>query len=93
MRKDVERFVSRCIVCHHAKSKLNSPELYTPLPIPSVPWEDISMDFIAGLPRSKRGRDSVFVVMDRFFKKWHTPLLVKKLMTPLTLLIYSLGRL
>ncbi|XP_044428442.1 uncharacterized protein [Triticum aestivum] len=62
MRKDVERFVQRCIICHKAKSKLNSHGLYTPLPVPNAPWEDISMDFVLGLPRTKRGRDSVFVV-------------------------------
>jgi hypothetical protein len=68
MRRDVERYVSRCTTCNKAKSRLNPFGLYMPLPIPSVPWEDISMDFVLGLPRTKRGRDSIFVVVDQFSK-------------------------
>jgi hypothetical protein len=50
MRRDVERHVLQCESCHKAKSRLNPHGLYTPLPIPSVPWEDISMDFVLGSP-------------------------------------------
>ena len=71
MRRDVQRHVERYITCLKAKSRLNPHSLYTPLPIPTVPWEDISMDFILGLPRSQRGRDSIFVVVDRFSKMAH----------------------
>ena len=71
MRRDVERFVARCMTCQKAKSRLNPHGLYLPLPVPSAPWEDISMDFVLGLPRTRKGRDSVFVVVDRFSKMAH----------------------
>ena len=71
MRRDVIRFVERCVTCHKAKSKLNPHGLYTPLPAPKIPWEDISMDFVLGLPMTRKKRDSIFVVVDRFSKMAH----------------------
>jgi hypothetical protein len=71
MRRDVERYISRCMTCNKAKSRLNSHGLYMPLPVPSVPWEDISMDFVLELPRTRRGRDSIFMIVDHFSKMAH----------------------
>jgi hypothetical protein len=67
----VERLVRHCVTCHKAKSKLKPYSLYTPLPIANNPLEDISMDFVLGLPQTKKGRDSIFVVVDRFSKMAH----------------------
>jgi hypothetical protein len=71
LRRDVECYVSWCTTCNKAKSRLNPHGLYMPLPVSSVPWKDISMHFILELPRTKRGRDSIFVVVDHFSKIAH----------------------
>jgi len=71
MKRDVERACARCITCRQVKSRVLPHGLYTPLPVPSAPWVDISMDFVLGLPRSRNGRDSIFVVVDRFSKMAH----------------------
>jgi hypothetical protein len=55
MRRDVKRFIAHCTTCQKAKSQLKQHGLYMPLPVPSIPWVDIAMDFILGLPRTKRG--------------------------------------
>ena len=71
MKRDVERICGRCITCRQAKSRVQPRGFYTPLPIPSEPWVDISMDLVLGLLRTRRGMDSIFVVVDRFSKMTH----------------------
>ena len=71
MKWDVERVVARCIICFKVKSKLQPYGFYTPLPILSAPWIDISMGFVLGLSRTKKGKDSIFVVVDRLSKMAH----------------------
>jgi hypothetical protein len=46
------------------------------LPVPTWKWDDISMDFIVGLPRTSKGYDSIWDIVDRLTKTTHF-LLVK----------------
>ena len=68
MKHNVEKVVQKCVTCHHVKSKINPYGLYTPLPIPNLPWVDFSMNFVLDLPRTRYSHDSVYVVVDRFSK-------------------------
>ncbi|PKI36963.1 hypothetical protein CRG98_042664 [Punica granatum] len=71
IRKEVEKYMYRCKVCEVSKGIATNAGLYMPLPIPSQPWVDISMDFVLGLPCTQRGNDSIYVVIDKFSKMTH----------------------
>ena len=67
----VKEFVQQCQICQQAKHEnCKYPRLLAPLPIPRGPWEDISMDFIEGLPKSN-GSSCIFVVVNRYTKYSH----------------------
>jgi IS30 family transposase len=45
--------------------------LLHPLKIPEWKWEGIGMDFIIGLPRTSKGYESIWVIVDRMTKVAH----------------------
>jgi hypothetical protein len=46
------------------KLTIKKQGIYTPLPTPDNPWESISIDYMSGVPSTKKGNDCVFVVVD-----------------------------
>jgi hypothetical protein len=69
MKGDITRFVAQCDVCQRIKAEHQKPNgLLQPLPVPVWKWDEIGMDFITSLPRTKHGNDSVWVIVDRLTK-------------------------
>jgi hypothetical protein len=68
MQEYVALYIRGCILCCTNKSNNKKQSLYHPLPIPTRPWESISMDFLGGLPTMQKGHDYLFVVVDMFKK-------------------------
>ncbi|GKV48743.1 hypothetical protein SLEP1_g55542 [Rubroshorea leprosula] len=72
MKKDVAKYVSKCLTCQVVKAEHQKPGgQLQPLPIPEWKWEAISMDFIVGLPKTRRQFDAIWVIVDRLTKSAH----------------------
>ena len=77
MKIEIARYVAKCDTCQRVKAiHLNSVGPLHPLLVPSWKWDDISIDFIVGLPMTSKGFDSIWVIVDRLTKLAHF-LLVK----------------
>ena len=72
MKKEIAAYVARCDTCCRVKAvHLKLAGLLQPLPVLGWKWEEISMDFIVGLPTTQKGNDSIWVIMDRLTKSTH----------------------
>jgi transposase InsO family protein len=71
MRSWVQDFVRACATCQKYKSEhLHPTGLLQPLPVPSIVWADIGLDFVEALPRV-HGKTVILSVVDRFSKYCH----------------------
>jgi hypothetical protein len=72
MKHEAARYVSECNTCQKVKADyLKSRGLLQPLSILEWKWDDISMDFIMGLPMAAHKFDSIWVIVDRLSKSTH----------------------
>ncbi|WVZ57794.1 hypothetical protein U9M48_008136 [Paspalum notatum var. saurae] len=72
MKREIAKYVSECDICQRVKADHLKPAgMLQPLAVPAWKWEDIHMDFIVGLPRTQKGYDSIWVIIDRFTKSAH----------------------
>ncbi|KAD3639965.1 hypothetical protein E3N88_29188 [Mikania micrantha] len=72
MKKDIALYVGKCLTCSKVKAEHQKPSRLLQQPeIPQWKWEQISMDFITKLPRTPRGYDSIWVIVDRLTKSAH----------------------
>ena len=64
--------MTKCLVCQRVKAKHQVPSgLLQPIRIPEWKWDQITMDFVVGLPLTRRKHDSIWVVVDRLTKSTH----------------------
>jgi len=72
MKTDVADFVASCLVWQKAKIEHQRPGgTLEPLEIPQWKWDNIAMDFVTHLPKSTRGYDATWVIVDRLMKCAH----------------------
>ena len=73
-------------VCQRTKVKRHLPYgILSSFPLPSRPWQEITLDFITGLPPSRfRGKvyDSILVIVDRYTKMARYILIIKEINVP-----------
>ncbi|GKA13252.1 putative reverse transcriptase domain-containing protein [Tanacetum coccineum] len=72
MKRDIATYVSKCLTCAKVKAEHQRPSGLLQQPeIPEWKWENITMDFITKLPRTRNGHDAIWVVVDRLTKSAH----------------------
>jgi hypothetical protein len=70
-KTNVQRFLAECLIFQQNKVEtIKTPGLVQPLSIPSQQWEEVSVDFIIGLPKSE-GKSVIMVIVDRLTKYAH----------------------
>ena len=71
MYRDVDRYLKNCHIYQRAWTSQHAPySILRVLPVPEKAWQDMSMDFVIGLPWSK-GKNAILVVVCQLTKMRH----------------------
>lgn len=71
MDRTCSRYLRNCHTCRRSKAPRDTYNgILNPLPIPERPWQEITMDFVTGLPECE-GKNAILVVVDRLTKMRH----------------------
>jgi hypothetical protein len=65
MKEILTKYVKGCVMCSTCNPNNRKLGLYSPLPVPSHPWESLSMDFVGDLSILKVVHDYLYFVVDR----------------------------
>ena len=72
MKCEIALYVAQCDIFQRVKAEHQRPAGFLQsIKVPQWKWEEVGMDFITGLPRSSRGHDSIWVIVDRLTKVAH----------------------
>jgi hypothetical protein len=80
MKSDIKSFVKACPQCQLYKPTPQPSTEIIPSPVLSRPFAEISLDWVSGLPRTPKKKDSVLNIIDRF-SKWAICIPCDKTMT------------
>ena len=72
MKREIAEYVAECDACRRVKDEHQRPAgTLCPIAIPDWKWDKVGMDFITGFPKSQKGNNAIWVVIDRLSKVTH----------------------
>lgn len=72
LKRDIATFVAKCFVCQQVKGERKKKGgMLQPLEVPAWKWESVAMNFVGGLPKTRGGKDTIWIVVDRLTKLAH----------------------
>ncbi|KAF5792946.1 putative nucleotidyltransferase, Ribonuclease H [Helianthus annuus] len=72
LKKFVAAHVAKCLTCAQVKAEHQKPSGLLQQPeLPEWKWECVTMDFITKLPKTRKGNDTIWVIVDRLTKSAH----------------------